>query len=603
MTGEGGKRRKGKEEKRGECRSGRERDVMPRQELRDLEQLEPGDHLCCLYGGEEERRSLTASFLLRGLEQGQKSIHIADAGAAPTVEAYLRGKGIDPNPYLERGQLVLLTSAEAYTKGGTFDPDRMIGFLRAETERALAEGYAALRVSGEMTWALGGLPGSRRLMEYEAGLDRFLPGSACLALCLYDRMAFGAGLLLEVVAAHPLVVVGDRLYENFYYLPPEKCLSEDPAEAKLEQWLRNLAVERSLRESLLWERRFSSELIDSLPVFFVAIDPQGRTLTMNEMMLKELGYTKEEVMGEDYLRRFVPPEDRAGLQRVFDTLVKSGRTTVSVNRVRAKDGREIVVEWHGKPVFSEGGELDYFYGLGLDITERVRSEETMRRINEELEAYAHAVSHDLRAPIANITAAAETLRRLLAVSGATKDERFEEVITHIIASSRQATDLIEETLRVSRERALAPEVGEVDLSGIVAEVVREREETLRLKGVRVDADEDLGRFPAHRVDMYRIFSNLLDNAVRFAPPGEGVVEVRKLAMEEEGALRFLVRDNGPGIDPDLLEDVFTLFSRGKGGMTGVGLATVKLLVEAYGGDIRAYNDGGACFEFTLRPQR
>jgi len=438
-------------------------------------------------------------------------------------------------------------------------------------------------------------------MEYEAKLNRFFPGSRCLAICQYDRRAFGADLLLEVVTNHPLVAVGDRLYENFYYLPPEEYLGGDVAEAKLEYWLNNLAAERELREDLLWERRFSSELIDSLPVFFVAIDPRGKTLTMNEMMLRELGYARDEVTGKDYLREFVPPGDRAGLAKVFEAVARSSKPVVNINRVRAKDGREIVVEWHGKPVFREGGALDFFYGLGVDITARLKSEEMMRRMNEELEAYAHAVSHDLRAPIANITAAAETLRRLLDVSGAGKEE-VSDITSSIISSSQQAINLIEETLRISRERALSPVVEEVDLTGIVAEVVREREEGLREKGVRVETDEDLGRLSAHRVDMYRIFSNLLDNAARFVPPGSGLVEIRRLARERDGTLRYLVRDNGPGIEPDRLEEIFEPFSRGEGGVTGVGLATVKLLVEAYGGYIRAYNDGGACFEFTLRPR-
>lgn len=94
-----------------------------------------------------------------------------------------------------------------------------------------------------------------------------------------------------------------------------------------------------MREDLLWERRFSSELIDSLPVFFVAIDPLGRTINMNKMMLRELGYSREEVTGGDYMSTFVPPEDRPGLARVFETLVQSGKPTVNVNRVRARDGR------------------------------------------------------------------------------------------------------------------------------------------------------------------------------------------------------------------------------------------------------------------------
>ncbi|WP_458012526.1 MEDS domain-containing protein [Candidatus Solincola sp.] len=566
--------------------------------MRKLEELEPGDHLCCLYRSEEEHRALLVPFLRRGLEGGQKVLYIADAHGASTILAYLRAEGVDTSPFLERGQLSMLTSEEAYTLEGYFNPDRMLELLRRETERALEEGYPALRVTGEMSWALKGAPGSERLIEYEAKLNRFFPGSKCLALCQYDRRVFPASVLLEVIATHPLVVVGDRLYENFYYIPPEEYLGADLEESRLEHWIRNLASHRKMREDLLWERRFSSELIDSLPVFFVAIDPRGRTVNMNEMMLRELGYSREEVTGKDYMTTFVPPEDRPGLVGVFEILVKSGKPTVNVNRVKARDGREVIVEWHGKPVFREDGELDYFYGLGVDITEKVRAEEVMRRVNQELEAYAHAVSHDLRGPVGRILSAAQTIRKILEKESG--DPVLHELVEMIISSSQQAVDLIEETLKAAREREFSRRADLVDISSLVRRILEERGDILREKGVRAMVDEDLGSMRAGRVHLYQLFANLLDNALRFAPEGRGLVEVRKLG-EEAGVVRYLVRDNGPGFGTVEPETLFRPFWRGEEGGTGVGLATVKRLVEKYGGEIRAYNDGGACFEFTLRP--
>jgi len=569
---------------------------MPEPALRRLEELEPGDHLCCIYRSEDEHRSLLAPFLRRGLEGNQKVIYIADAHTASHILAYLREEGLDAAAFMDKGQLVMLTSDEAYTKEGSFDPDLMIELLHTETEKAVDEGYRALRVTGEMSWALRGLPGSERLIEYEAKLNRFFPGSRCLAICQYDRRSFPAGLLLEVISTHPLVVVGNHLYENFYYIPPDEYLGPDLEESRLEHWIRNLASHRRMRGDLLRERRFSSELIDSLPVFFVAIDSQGRTINMNETMLRELGYTREEVIGKDYLATFVPPGDRPGLAAVFDTLVRSREPTVNVNRVRARDGREFIVEWRGRPVFREDGELDYFYGLGVDITERVRAEEAMRRINSELDAYAHAVSHDLRGPVANILSAAQTMERLL---GAEKDPALRELVEVVISSSRQALELIEETLKMARERDFTGRVGLVDVSSLVKHILEERKRVIEERGIRVESDADLGHLRAGRAHLYQIFSNLLDNALRFAPRGSGVVEVRKLG-EEGDALRYLVRDNGPGIEPGEAADLFRPFWKGRDGRTGVGLATVKRLVEAYGGSIRAYNDGGACFEFTLR---
>ena len=65
---------------------------------------------------------------------------------------------------------------------GVFDPDGMICLLEKETRRALDEGYSALRLTGEMSWALQGLPGSERLMEYESKLNTFFSGNKCLAI-------------------------------------------------------------------------------------------------------------------------------------------------------------------------------------------------------------------------------------------------------------------------------------------------------------------------------------------------------------------------------------------------------------------------------------
>ena len=129
--------------------------------------LEPGDHLCCMYETEEEHRAVLTPYLRYGLERNEKVLYIVDAHTSEAVRGYLRDAGMEVETYLESGQLVFLTSRETYTRGDIFDPDAMIAMLRAETAQALEEGYAALRITGEMSWALRGLPGSERLIEYE----------------------------------------------------------------------------------------------------------------------------------------------------------------------------------------------------------------------------------------------------------------------------------------------------------------------------------------------------------------------------------------------------------------------------------------------------
>jgi len=205
-----------------------------------LWRLQAGDHLCCLYTSEAEHRTLLSPFMRQGLERHEKVLYIVDAHTAGQILAYLSADGVDVKPYLQGGQLSVLSGGEFYVHAGAFEPERMMALLRSETERAAGHGYKALRFTGEMSWALNGLPGSERIVEYEAKLNTFFPGSTCLALCQYDRRKFDAAVLLDVLATHPLAVIGTEVYDNFYYMPPQDFFGDHPITAKLDSWLNHL---------------------------------------------------------------------------------------------------------------------------------------------------------------------------------------------------------------------------------------------------------------------------------------------------------------------------------------------------------------------------
>ena len=81
-----------------------------------IEDLEPGDHLCCLYETEEEHRALLTPFLRQGLERGEKVLYIVDARTAEAILGYLREDGLEVEPYLESGQLSIPTADDAYIR-------------------------------------------------------------------------------------------------------------------------------------------------------------------------------------------------------------------------------------------------------------------------------------------------------------------------------------------------------------------------------------------------------------------------------------------------------------------------------------------------------
>ncbi|MBN2018325.1 MAG: PAS domain-containing protein, partial [Candidatus Cloacimonetes bacterium] len=113
----------------------------------------------------------------------------------------------------------------------------------------------------------------------------------------------------------------------------------------------DITERRRAVEALRKEKEFSENLVQTSPTFFVAINSEGKTIMMNNAMLQALGYTLEEVVDKDYLATVVPESNRPMLSKVFDEIISLRKPTLNENLVLTKDGREILVEWHGRPVF------------------------------------------------------------------------------------------------------------------------------------------------------------------------------------------------------------------------------------------------------------
>ena len=103
---------------------------------------------------------------------------------------------------------------------------------------------------------------------------------------------------------------------------------------------------------------------------------------VNQILLDTLGYTADEVIGTDYLTTFVPESDREMLSLVFRKIIIDGSVTLNENRIISRSGREVFVEWHGWPVKGIGGNFDHFIGVGIDVTQRKKAEESLQKSEE-----------------------------------------------------------------------------------------------------------------------------------------------------------------------------------------------------------------------------
>ena len=235
--------------------------------------LRPGDHACLFYETEEEKRNIIAPFLCRGLKQGEKVICIVNGDNAEPILDHLRAEGINVKAYSEQGQLSILKESDAYTRKGFFNPEQMIAFLQEEAERALKKGYSALRITSEMTWVLRGPPGPEKLIEYEAKLSGFFPGSRCLAICRYDCRRFDASTLLDVLCTHPIAIISTEVYENCFYIPPDELLKEDRAAMELRHWVKTIAERGGVEKKLIDSARFLKAVLDSVQDGISVLNP------------------------------------------------------------------------------------------------------------------------------------------------------------------------------------------------------------------------------------------------------------------------------------------------------------------------------------------
>ncbi len=145
-------------------------------------------------------------------------------------------------------------------------------------------------------------------------------------------------------------------------------------------------TERKIAEIMIRdEMEFNKTLLQTSPAFFVAIGGDGKTLLMNQSMLDALGYVMEEVSGKDYISNFVPEEERQILREAFRRIVGSSKPVRVENHVLTSDGRPLLVEWHGRRVRDEQGGLQYFFGVGIDVTERRKAEVALQAEKENFQ--------------------------------------------------------------------------------------------------------------------------------------------------------------------------------------------------------------------------
>ncbi|WP_167285082.1 CHASE domain-containing protein [Marilutibacter alkalisoli] len=254
-----------------------------------------------------------------------------------------------------------------------------------------------------------------------------------------------------------------------------------------------------------------------------------------------------------------------------------------------------------------------------DVTERIMAEARVHALNrtlearvamrtrelsqanQELESFAYSISHDLRAPLRAI----DGFSRVLAERyGGNLDAAGRDYLDRVRAATARMAGLIDALLAMSRLSRVALNPESVDLSQLAREVVDELKAAEELPGLQVDIEPGLTAWGDVSL-LHNLLSNLLGNAVKFSAGRERPHIEFGQGPGPDGTPGFFVRDNGAGFSQQYVDKLFRPFQRLHGqdefAGHGIGLASVRRIVERHGGSIRAEGRAGegATFWFTL----
>lgn len=379
------------------------------------------------------------------------------------------------------------------------------------------------------------------------------------------------------------------------------------------------ALEQAHEDLKTSESKYRGIYANAIEGIFQAT-PEGRFLDASPSLARSLGYESPQelvatITGAAH-QPFFRPQDR---NIVLQALEQKGELFGFETQFKKKNGDVIWVMISAKAVRDKHDELIYFQGFVIDITERKRAEEKIRKLNQELEqrvaertaqlevsnkeleAFCYSVSHDLRAPVRHIEGFLELLRKRLPTE---LDEQGRHCFDAISASAHRMAALIDDLLSFSRMGRDEISKVRIDMTELARKVIRELEPETGNRPI----EWCIGELPVVNGDpslLRMALVNLIANALKFTQPRQQArIEIGSLPGQASEDTIF-VRDNGVGFDMTYAEKLFNVFQRlhreEEFEGTGIGLATVRRIIARHGGRTWAEGkpDQGAAFYFAL----
>jgi PAS domain S-box-containing protein len=444
-------------------------------------------------------------------------------------------------------------------------------------------------------------------LDIDAMVDRMAPDSIAAL-----RRVGARGLLVVPLSSRGELLGLMTVIRRRAELPPLDELDRELVEhlanhAALALANAKLASERNQMASEVAASRFLDAVIENIPdMVFVKDAVNLAFVRFNRAGEDLLGARRDELIGKSD-HDFFPPEEAAFfIEKDRETLAGKRLVDIPEEPIKTAFGQRWL---HTKkvPILDDTGTPRFLLGISEDITERkqamaalAQARDKAEAANRELEAFSYSVAHDLRAPLRAIDGFAQAL---LEDYGAKLDVVGTRHLDRIRAAAQRMALLIDDLLRLSRVTRAEQRLEAVNLSSLARIAVAQLERADPSRNVDVVIEDSIYVMADPKL-LAIVLDNLFGNAWKFT----GKVAHPRIELgtkRVKGEPVYFVRDNGAGFDMEYQNKLFGVFQRlhtmHEFPGTGVGLATVKRIIERHGG--RVWAEGavgkGATFFFTL----
>lgn len=406
----------------------------------------------------------------------------------------------------------------------------------------------------------------------------------------------------------------ERIVERFNHMAGRVKRREDSLTLANEQLQDEVAERQRAEEALAQSEQRYRQLFDSITDFIYTHDLEGRFMNVNLGAAADLGYSVEELVGKKVTDFMLPQYAEPFFDEYLPAIISEGKHE-GISVYLDKSGGKHYVEYRNILVI-ENGEPNHVSGMGRDVTERLRAQDQLRHLEEQLRqsqkmeavgTLAGGVAHDFNNILQGIRGYAQIISM-----GTRPNEPMRGHVDQIEAAVGRASELVQQLLTFSRR--VQPKLKPVDLNQCINQAVGLLERTLpKMVTISTQLEEGLNLVNADSNQLEQVLLNLGANASDAMPEGGRLII--KTAEQNLGQdfcqahpeaepgdyVRLEVTDTGQGMDQvtmaHIFDPFFTTKELGKG--TGLGLSIVYGIMRSHGGIVTVESQSGQGTSFSV----